>query len=494
MLLPDDVCERAGAMTAVQRSGQGSVESSGATSGLALRAALGIPLGALLAWALVGAGFLNYDTAYSLLWGGDLAHGRAPDFTVPLAPTPHPLATLTGIVLTPFGDAAQPIWVVLAFGALGALGWLSYELGAHWFGPAAGAVAALVILTRLPVLSFGVRAYVDIPYAALVLGAILAEARNPGSRRPLILLFLAGLLRPEAWLFSFAYVVWKRDFRLLPLAAAAPVLWLVHDQIVTGDWHHSLTDTRTNAETLRRITGLDDVPTTMPRRLGEILREPALLGAAAGGILVLAFMRRRAGLLVAAGFLSIVAFCVLAAAGLPILTRYLIVPAAILAVFCGAGVFGWLRMPPEHPWRKRWATIGGVVLAAFVIFAPSQLNRIGDLRDSMGIQSEILSDLHSISEHIRCEPVGVPNHRPVPHVALWADIAPGEIVSAQLEKIEAGVYLQPASERVLRNFTLDPNDPKRLTAAVPPGGFELELRNESWLLYSTCHIYDTATG
>ena len=106
VLLPDDVCERAGAMTAVQRSGQGSVESSDATSGLALRAALRIPLGALLAWALVGAGFLNYDTAYSLLWGGDLAHGRTPDFSVPLAPTPHPLATLTGIVLTPFGDAA----------------------------------------------------------------------------------------------------------------------------------------------------------------------------------------------------------------------------------------------------------------------------------------------------------------------------------------------------------------------------------------------------
>ncbi len=494
MLLPHDVCERAGAMTAVQRSGQGSVESSGATSGLALRAALLIPLGALLAWALVGAGFLNYDTAFSLLWGGDLAHGRKPDFSVPLAPTPHPLATLTGIVLTPLGDAAQPAWVVLAFLSLGALGWLSYELGARWFGPAAGAVAALLILTRIPVLSFGVRAYVDIPYAALVLGAILAEARRPRTTLPLVLLALAGLLRPEAWLFSFAYVAWRRDLRLLPLAAAAPVLWLVHDQIVTGDWHHSLTDTRDNAETLQRITGLDDVPVTVPRRLGEILREPGLLGAAVGGIFVLAFMRRRAALLVAAGFISIAAFCVLAAAGLPILGRYLLVPAAILAVFCGAGVFGWLRMPPEHPWRKRWATIGGVVLAAFVVFAPGQADRIGDLRDSMGTQSEILVDLHSMSEHIRCEPVGVPNHRPVPHIALWADIPPGEIVSAQLEQIKTGVYLQPASARVLRNFTLDPRDPKRLTAAVPPGGFELELRNESWLLYTTCQEYDTATG
>ena len=77
-------------------------------------------------------------------------------------------------------------------------------------------------------------------------------------------------------------------------------------------------------------------------------------------------------------------------------------------------------MPPDHPWRRRWATIGGVVLAAFVVFAPSQADRIGDLRDSMGIQSEILADLHSMSEQIRCEPVGVPNHRPVPHIALWA--------------------------------------------------------------------------
>jgi hypothetical protein len=480
-------------MTAVQRSGQGSVESSGATSGLALRAAVLIPLGALLAWALVGAGFLNYDTAYSLLWGGDLAHGRQPDFDVPLAPTPHPLATLTGIFLTPLGDAAQPAWVVLAFVALGALGWLTYELGAHWFGPAAGAVAALLILTRLPVLSFGVRAYVDIPYAALVLGAILAEARRPRTTLPLILLALAGLLRPEAWLFSFAYVAWRREPRLMPLAAAAPLLWLAHDQIVTGDWLHSLTDTRDNAQTLQRITGLDDVPVTAPRRLGEILREPGLLGATAGGILVLVFMRRRAALLVAAGFVSIAAFCVLAAAGLPILGRYLLVPAAILAVFCGAGVFGWLRMPPDDRWRGRWAAIGGVVLVAFVVFAPSQAGRISDLRASMGIQSEILADLHAIADEIRCEPVAVPNHRPVPHIALWADIPPGEIVSAQLERPATGVYLDPASERVERNFTLDPRDPKRLTAAVP-AGFEREVANESWVLYANCQAYDTATG
>ena len=332
VLLPDHVCERAGAMTAVQRSGQGSVESSGATSGLGLRAAIAIPLGAALAWLLIGTGFLNYDTAYSLLWGG---HPFSSDLTLTLSPTPHPLATLVGAVLSPLGDAAQPAWVVLAFLALGALAWTTYELGAHWFGPAAGVVAALLILTRVPVLSFGVRAYLDIPYVALVLGAILAEAR--GSRATLWLLALAGLLRPEAWLFSFAYVIWKRDARLLPLAASAPVLWMLHDWVLAGNPLHSLTYTQDNAETLQRITGLDDVPLTVPRRIGEILREPGLLAAATGGILVLALMRRRAALPIAAGVVSLGAFCVLAAAGLPILGRYLLLPAALLAVFAGAG-------------------------------------------------------------------------------------------------------------------------------------------------------------
>ena len=55
---------------------------------------------------------------------------------------------------------------------------------------------------RVPVLDFGARAYVDIPFLVLVLGALLAETRVPRSGGPVLaLLALAGLLRPEAWLF-----------------------------------------------------------------------------------------------------------------------------------------------------------------------------------------------------------------------------------------------------------------------------------------------------
>src|SRR4051812_581998 len=54
-------------------------------------------------WALYGEGHVGYDGMYSLVWGRDIAHARLPDFRVPLAPTPHPLAIATGAVLAPFG-------------------------------------------------------------------------------------------------------------------------------------------------------------------------------------------------------------------------------------------------------------------------------------------------------------------------------------------------------------------------------------------------------
>ena len=84
-----------------------------------------------------------------------------------------------------------------------------FRLGAAWFNPATGALAAAIVLTRRPVLDFGARAYVDIPYLVLVLGALLVETRRPRAGAPVLaLLALAGLLRPEAWLFSLVYLAW----------------------------------------------------------------------------------------------------------------------------------------------------------------------------------------------------------------------------------------------------------------------------------------------
>jgi hypothetical protein len=521
--------------------------------------------GGALLWLAFGHGFANYDTFYALLWGAELADGESPDYGAPIPPTPHPLATAIGVVLAPFGDAAEAITVAIAYGSLAAIAYLCYRLGTLWFNRPAGLLAAAIAITREPLLSDGVRAYVDVPYLALVLAALLFETKRPRAGWPVLaLLALAGLLRPEAWLFSAAYLVYlaytefapgtvralsiarhsrgglrqvvapsrpdrvrrlllplahalrqPRYLRLVGLGAAAPIAWAAFDLAVTGDPLYSLTGTRETVETLGRDTGLVDFVRFFPRRVGEIAREPVLIGAAGGGILALWLLRRRSALGAAAGFLAVGAFAILAIAGLAVITRYALLAATILAIFCGAGVFGWLELPPNHPWRRRWAAFGALVGVLLVVFVPAQYDRLESLQDSIANQEQIRDDLKSLADggsfagaygpgaeggpassppgQEGCSALTVPNHRPVPLLALWLDRRPSDIVAAvreqdgELVRVEPrrGYFLDPASAEVEENFTLDPNDPGRLTAPVP-SGFERASANASWVLYRRC--------
>ncbi|MEA2141222.1 MAG: hypothetical protein QOC91_1321, partial [Solirubrobacteraceae bacterium] len=324
--------------------------------------------GAVLLRLITGVGFANYDTLYALAWGGQLARGETPAYDLPIAPTPHPLIEALGVVLYPLGPrAVEKVTVWLGFLALAGCGWVLYRLASLWFGRAAGVLAALILLTRVPILSYGVRAYVDVPYLLLVLGAVLVEARRraagerPAGAPVLALLALAGLLRPEAWVFSALYwlyvVLCERRARapqdampagadrgisgadasperppgrprsrralasLTLLAAAAPLAWILSDLAITGDALWSLTNTRHTAHALDRITGIANVPEYVPRRIGEVLRPPVLVGAALGGVLSLLWLRRRAIGGAVAGVIAVLAFVAVAVAGLPINTR-----------------------------------------------------------------------------------------------------------------------------------------------------------------------------
>ncbi|MDQ3767968.1 MAG: hypothetical protein M3370_00595 [Actinomycetota bacterium] len=460
-----------------------------------------------LAVAFGAPSLINYDTLYGLLWGRELAGGGDPDLDVALAPTQHPLLTATGVALAPLTSAGRPLFgasdaALVVGGALVCLGlvaWLAFALGRAWFGAGAGAVAAALIITREPILSYGLRAYVDLPYIALVLGALLIETRRPRAGWPVLaLLALAGLLRPEAWLFSAAYVgwLWWRARRegarswivLLPLAAAGPVLWALTDLALTGNPLFSLTETRAGAEELGRITGLQNVPETLPRRLGEILRPDGLLAAAGGGILALYRLRSRTTLLGAvAGALAVAAFCVLAAAGLSILTRYLLLPATILAVFAGAGLLGWRALAPDDPWRRPWMAFAVLVAVLGIVFAPSQLDRLGNLRTALERQDAIVADLEPlVTARAECGPIAVPNRRPVPHLALWTGAPARSFVVAQDEPVPPeGIYLRPSSPAVARDFILDRRD-LDLSVPPPPPGLPRAGESAFWTVWGTC--------
>jgi hypothetical protein len=465
---------------------------------------LAVLTGAAALWLIAGVGFVNYDTLYGLVWGGQLARGETPEYALPIAPTPHPLVEVLGIALAPLGASAiTAIVVALGFIALAATGWVVYRLGSAWFGRAVGAVAALVLLTRVPILSYGVRAYVDIPYTLLVLLALLVETRRRRAGAPVLaLLALAGLLRPEAWAFAALYWVYLAiaSTRSHPsrtrtqlawlalLAAAAPLTWVLSDLLITGDAMWSLQNTKHTATTLARARGIGDVPEYVPRRIGEVLQPAALLGAALGGVLSLLWLRPRARLAAAAGVVAVAVFALMAAAGLPIDTRYAFLAGAILCAFCGVGALGWTALPRGDRRRAPWMAAGGVVLVGLLATLPGQLRsahrELAKLARQQSIQDDLLALVKSRAITLRCGPVGVPNHAPIPLLSLYLDARPGRVVSAEAHPIDRGVYVDPASQEVEREYVLDPKDPHS-PVSIPPG-FTESAANRSWLIFRHC--------
>jgi hypothetical protein len=456
-------------------------------------------------WLIFPIGFPSYDTRYHLVWGDELAHGMSPDYGAAQPPTSHPLGQLWGAIVSLLdASGASDATVVLAYLALGAIAYLVYRLGALWFDRPIGVVAALIVLTRPPILKYGLRCSPDLPYIALVLAALVIETRRPRAGWPVLaLLAVAGLVRPEAWFFSavyLAYLAFERDPErgrlalrrradvegwelagFVALAVSAPLLWASFDLITTGDPLYSRSATRGRVESLERQTGPVDLVLYGPRRLAEVMEIPGLIAAAAGMALGLALMRRRALIGVFAAVLAGAAFAILASAGFSIISRYTMLASAVLCVFGAAALLGWRLLAADDRWRRRWQLIAATIAVIFVVQAPQQYDYVADVHSYVGEQSEIESDLRQLSNsgaiENDCRPISVPSDRFVPRLAAWLDLPPSAVViTTEQGQPGHGYYLEPATEDAKRHFG---------TAEVPTH-FLRVARNDSFLLYARC--------
>ena len=76
--------------------------------------------------------------------------------------------------------------------------------------------------------------------------------------------------------------------------------------------------------------------------------------------------------------------------------------------------------------------------------------------------------------NLRCGPVGVPNHAPIPLLSLYLKANPERIQSAEVGGISSGVYVDPANAKVEEDYVLDKNDPHE-EVSVPPGFTEHDI-------------------
>jgi hypothetical protein len=477
-----------------------------ATRQNALRAAVCAGLLGLAVF-LIRPTFPNYDSYYDLVWGRALAHGHLPDYDVLRSPTPHPLAEALGAFLSLFGGAGDRLFVLITIACFLGLLAVVFRLTQLLLGTLIAGVAVLILLTRTDLEFFALRAVVDVPFLLLVFWAGLLELQH--RRRGLsvlVLLGLAGLLRPEAWVFSGVYVLWmapvltRRQLAgYAALAALAPLVWVASDWIITGHPLHSLTSTR-------RVAGQFGRQRSVPSAIGLI---PDYLGAnekivndVAGGLgclLAAYLLRRRAALPVAMMGIGLGLFLVIAAAGLSVIPRYLVVPSILFNVGVAVALFGWTLV--REP-RVRSVAIG-IAVVSLALVAWRSVDWVNDMRKLNGqtlFVKKQHKDLKAILEDPsvapllgRCGPITVPTHSAIPVIqygnglhkrAIQASIAQARPPAHGLLFIDISFNFEPGAARAVTATSAA--SARKWWSNYPLSTFRYVASNPFWRVYARC--------
>jgi hypothetical protein len=372
----------------------------------------------------------NYDSYYSLLWGREILHLHLPTFDVYRAPTEHPLALVFGAALSLLGRNGDRVMVLATMASLVVLAVGMYRLGRAAFTPVIGLIAGALLLTRFDFPFLAARAYIDIPYLALIIWAAALEIERPRRGMPvLILLFLASLMRPEAWILAGLYVLWigwhaswHDRIRYAAIAAAGPLIWVAIDTIVTGHPLFSLTHTSGLAEELGRNKGLSQVPSATWDFLKSLDKLPVLLAAAAGLLLAIWLTPRRALIPLILLVLGLATFFMVGVAGLSIINRYLLVPSLMIMVFAAVALGGWSML---RSGAVQWIWAGAAALGVLggVLYTTSHL-KSNVFTENLKFRGDVhralvhILDEPKVRDGLRCGPLSVPNHKLIPE-ARW---------------------------------------------------------------------------
>ncbi len=441
------------------------------------------------------ASYLNYDARYALLWARDATRGITPDYEAPFAPTPHPLSTLWSVLGVAFGDWVIVWGTLLAFGLVV---YLAFRLGSELFSPAVGIITALVILTRAAFLRDALLGYQDVPFACLIIGAALLEAKAPRRGAPVLVpLAVAGLLRPEAWvlgglywLYLFRHRDWPDRAKLALLVVAAPVVWSLMDLIVTGDALHSLHGTSDLAAEVGRRRDVSDAPYWTVQYFAYTLRQPLGVGMPIG--LAFAIVHRdrfgrAAALLLAIAGSMVVVFAINPIFGLPLIGRYVRTPSILVAIFFGVALAGWALLPAGRE-RRVWQGLALLTAIVFAIFIPQNVRQIQYQHEVFHRNAKLYADLRETGESKvvrryakRCGPIYAADHRPEAHLRWWLDTNPGSVATVEgTSNTDRRLLLVP--KRNVRNrLFFRENFPK----VKPPPGARSVYDNRSWRLYAS---------
>ncbi|MFT4049731.1 MAG: hypothetical protein QM648_07810 [Solirubrobacterales bacterium] len=457
--------------------------------------------------------FPNYDTYYALIWGNEMAHFQLPDYDVFKTPTPHPLFNVYTMLLSPLGGAAIPVLTVFSLAMYVGLLYGAYRLVKAQVGTLVGFVTVLVLLTRTDLMAFAFRSMLDIPFLLMIVWAAVLEVWKP--RRglaPLILLALAGLLRPEAWLMAGLYWLWLAFGWVKPkvalpgerptlpaligygfLVVSAPVIWLAWDWVVTGDALYSIHSTSEVAKEVNRQKSLPEAIAALPGFIGGSEKFVNAISGVAGFALAFWAYRKHMLMLAVLGAVGVVTYLLIAVAGLSVIPRYLVVPSLVVCFGVAFSLVGWERLSGTA--RKVGIGLAIATLLLMAVRAPAYLDQLRGLNTSTEQISisysrviDILNKPKVAAQIKLCKPINAFTHESVPIIRYE--------LRASKQDVPATTQLDAPPTRGIQLLQTSALDPLQMTVVTrttrkPWTGFRQPNftflgENRAWIAYSSC--------
>lgn len=468
---------------------------------------------ALVGFSIYRPLFPNYDTYYALIWGNELASGQLPDYYVFKTPTPHPLFNAYTAILSLTGGAAIQILTFFSLAMYVGLLYGVYRMVQLKIGTLVAFFAVLVLLTRTDLMAFGFRSMLDIPFLTMISWAVVLEVQKP--RRglsPLILLMLAGLLRPEAWVLAGLYWLWLAFGYVRPnlelpgerppigaligyagLVIAAPAIWLGFDWIVTGDPLYSVNSTSEVANAQNRQKSVPDAILAIPGLIGGSEKVVNVVAGQLGLVLAAWTLRSRMLILTAWALTGVLTYLMIAAAGLSVISRYLVIPSIVLCIGVAFSLVGWAQLTGTA--RKVGICLAVITIASLVFRAPAYLHNLRELNTNTEDVSIKYSRIYDIFENPKvrsqveqCLPLTAFTHESVPIIRYLLDLPKEDLpATTQLDgpPTEGTQMIQTSALDPLQMTVVDRTLRKPWTGFVQPN-FNFVGENRAWVIYTTC--------
>ena len=465
-----------------------------------------VALGLLIVVALLGfflfPTYPNYDSIYALLWGREIFGLHTPTFDAFRAPTEHPLANLVGGLLSLLGTVGDRVWIAICIASMVFLLVGLYRLGRDLFTPVIGALAALLLASRLDFAFLAARGYIDTSFLALVIWAAVLEVQRP--RRgfaPLVLLGLAGLLRPEAWMLSGIYwlwcfgpATWKQRIGWALLVGAPTLVWTGSDYAVMGDALYSFHHTSGLAAALDRTKTIGEVPVSLVSFLINLVKLPVFVMGLIGGAVGLLLFPKRSLLPILLLLAGIAIFMLIGIGGFSVIDRYLLVAAVMVMLLAAIALGGWSVLPHGRT-RTIWMTLSIVALVAGAGFTATRLslkNVINELQfrgDARPTLAAALQNPKTVDAIKRCKTVYLPNHKTIPDTRWLTGLPATQVLARSDDAVPdqpiTGVVVITHQRRAIFNQVLfdELQDP---ALNLPPVNFQRLVTTDYYTVYAGC--------